>query len=50
MLGDIDGRFRRGVGFEDVDFSSEADEGPEAEGEFCSCFTTGWDGLIGNNW
>lgn len=40
-------RFRERVGFEAVDFTSEADEDPEAEGEICSCFTTGWSVLIG---
>ena len=31
VVGDIDDCFRRRGGFEPVDFSSEADEGPEGE-------------------
>lgn len=33
LLGDMDDCFRRRVGLEDVDFSSEADDGPGEEAE-----------------
>ena len=47
LLGDID-CFRRRVGFEDVDFSSEADDG--SEGEDCCGLTVDWDVFFGNDW
>lgn len=39
MVGDMEGCFRRRVGFDDIDFSSEADECAEAEADAVSLFT-----------
>ena len=48
LPGDMDDCFRRRVVSESVDFSSDADEGPE--GERCSCFWVDGDVLIGRDW